>query len=924
MTDNMPDFDKMSPEELMAWMESLAKRQGAAEGFTTSADVDVPEIDPTSVEIDEPGYIPYGMDTEKWEAKKAEEDRIKAERLAQQRADKAAAAAPPTPPAPVPPPVEVPAPVPVPEPAAAGMTDFDSMSPDELMKWMESLAKRQGADEGFTTSADAQVPEIDPGTVHIDEPGYIPYGMDADTWARKQADEQARKAARRAPSEPVMPPAEIQPSTLKPVPEPEPDVIEAGEEFALDLDFDLEATAKTPARNAQDALAWLESLAAEAGTIPGVDLGSLEAFNAPPVAPVPQEDPLAWLESLSQAQTGIPGLEGLSALDAEEAIPAPPPAVSATPPSDNPLEWLESLARRQGAADEELITEANLDVPVPETTAPSGPGYTDFSVDRFDVGVMPVDKSDSFDSEEIQFDIDAMDENIDDWLSAIASGQIDESADADEDIAAIMQQASDDFDEADEEPSTADIMSALKQGQDVSPDVMSTWMSSMLDAGARRTDVPDYIDSDEDEDEAAAAGEIEAAELPDWLLQQVGAPPPVDTAPTPDEEAEALEVLAEIEAGVLPSDVEMPDWLRESLDDDADSAQEDLQRIFADELEALAEPEVLDEDVEVVTATQRVDTAELQVDTSDPWVAAFEEERRQGDAVPAWYLERLQAIDGGDGEEFAVEADGLAVEDAGAVVVLTAATLPPERELSAGELMAVPEWLDVDAEAEPVGGEEEAYSEFEDAGTPDFAAFMRDVENEEEPALSMGELPDWLREQTADEDEVVAPLEALAETGDDLPEWLKEAGISGEVAAAVPDWLIESLGEDSQEVREVAYISQLAVPEPAPVVVPPAPAPQSSPAPIIPAAASIDVGAALQEARSKVQAGDIEVSLQNYEAVVRANQQLDEVVKDLSSLLDQEVHKKNPTVYRVLGDGLMRQGNLQAALDTYRRALNLL
>jgi tetratricopeptide (TPR) repeat protein len=122
----------------------------------------------------------------------------------------------------------------------------------------------------------------------------------------------------------------------------------------------------------------------------------------------------------------------------------------------------------------------------------------------------------------------------------------------------------------------------------------------------------------------------------------------------------------------------------------------------------------------------------------------------------------------------------------------------------------------------------------------------------------------------------------------------------------------------------VAYISQLAVPEPAPVVVPPAPAPQSSPAPIIPAAASIDVGAALQEARSKVQAGDIEVSLQNYEAVVRANQQLDEVVKDLSSLLDQEVHKKNPTVYRVLGDGLMRQGNLQAALDTYRRALNLL
>jgi len=61
MADNMPDFDSMSQEEIMAWMETLAKRQGAHEGFTTEADMDIAEIDPSTVIIDEPGYIPYGQ-----------------------------------------------------------------------------------------------------------------------------------------------------------------------------------------------------------------------------------------------------------------------------------------------------------------------------------------------------------------------------------------------------------------------------------------------------------------------------------------------------------------------------------------------------------------------------------------------------------------------------------------------------------------------------------------------------------------------------------------------------------------------------------------------------------------------------------------------------------------------------------------------
>jgi hypothetical protein len=72
--DNTPDFDSMSPEELMAWMETLAERQGAVEGFTTNERVEIAEVDPDSVEDSGPGYIPYGMAEDVWAEKKAKED----------------------------------------------------------------------------------------------------------------------------------------------------------------------------------------------------------------------------------------------------------------------------------------------------------------------------------------------------------------------------------------------------------------------------------------------------------------------------------------------------------------------------------------------------------------------------------------------------------------------------------------------------------------------------------------------------------------------------------------------------------------------------------------------------------------------------------------------------------------------------------
>src|SRR5829696_2942626 len=60
---DMPDFENMSPEEINRWLETLAKRQGASEGLTTAADMDIAEVDPDTVVIDEPGYVPYGQES---------------------------------------------------------------------------------------------------------------------------------------------------------------------------------------------------------------------------------------------------------------------------------------------------------------------------------------------------------------------------------------------------------------------------------------------------------------------------------------------------------------------------------------------------------------------------------------------------------------------------------------------------------------------------------------------------------------------------------------------------------------------------------------------------------------------------------------------------------------------------------------------
>ena len=1004
-----PDFDSMSPEELMAWMESLARRQGADEGFTTDTVMDVPEIDPSTVQDTGPGYIPYGMDPEVWAEKQRQEEERKAARRAAQAGSPAAA---PTPSAPLPAaggassadvtpaaasvpetPAAPPAP---PAPAAASSSaepDFDSMSTEELMAWMESLARRQGADEGFTTDTVMDIPEIDPTTVQDTGPGYIPYGMDPEVWAEKQRQEEERKAARRtAQTSSVTPPAAQPPAqpvaSTPPVEQPAADSYQSPlwDEPAVS-----EPAASAAPAEADDPLAWLANLGTgdSSGGFGELDLSALGAPLDTPSAQT--DDPMAWLESLSQPQASIPGLDQFS-LDFGDAITSDPipsspaasepiaasPAPSAASTDTDPLEWLESLARRQGVDEEELITDASLDIPMPENSSTGSSGYTEYTFETPEEtpGVDPLSFLNSFDDDEYDLKYDLDDEEADSdsaWLEALASGQ-GRSADATDD-------------DADETPDTSKILDDLSRNE-VDPAAIETWMGSLLDQGASRTDVSDYIEEDTD-------GLVEA-KLPDWLIEQVGMPPAGATSAElpeslfdaePSSEAlsslddldelidldiSADEVdlgdladLGQLEGAEADSAVELPDWLREDLSDAdeqpavaemPDWLKEDIEEYEAvdfddifDTESATSEPQTLAEILDL-TENAIITSDELVMDSSDPWVEAFEAERTQGlddiSHIPQWYAEKLNELQQGTPQTTPAPTEAAAQAQPGAAaaptVILAAANLPDEEELPSGALQSIPNWLQSsltppEALETPLSVTAEAVppAEIEVADVTDEAAPVA-AELEESPEASSGEMPVWLRDQILEEE--AAELE--------IPEWLRESGI--ENLSEVPDWLTESITtEEPIVIPPPTVITPAAQAEPeAPVAPPqptaPQPAPQPAAQPVVQtaiqqpaatgaspsyvpaAAASINVEEVLAAARTGIREGNAELALQNYEAVVRSNRSIEAVISDLNSLTRDEQFKNNPAVYRVLGDGLMRTGNLQDALNTYRKALNML
>jgi hypothetical protein len=770
--------------------------------------------------------------------------------------------------------------------------DFDKMSPEEIMKWMETLAKRQGASEGMTTEANAEIADIDPDSVVIDEPGYVPSegkmkGKKIETIIPPRKTSEQAPAAAAAP--PVQQPAAQAPAAPPPVQQPA-----------------AQAPAAPPAPAPQPAaepagLSWLESLAADQGAdFPALDLSSLGAELTPAATSAPAEsqtNPIDWLESLgkSEAPAEANPVDWLQDLGAPAEVTAPaeeapalanpidwlqdlgaPAEVTSSASSGvadpfasgaDPVNWLESLAKGQGAKEEELTTSADLSVPPPpEDAAVDGPGYTPYSFDtpsftpRQPEIKMPVEAT----PEPAEVGDTAL-EDPSAWLDQLASSQgFDPRKSTGETKAAAPAQMSD-----------KEIQEALAKGLPVPHDQMEAWMNRQLEVGAQREEPPELFGGEEYDPDAPAV----PAEIPDWLIEQVGSAPPEDAQPPVVEPPTPQPALIE---DILepPAVAEMPDWLKE------EAPSSDLDSIFATPTMELPPPELTP--LEPAKAV-----SELEIDTSDPWVEAFDTEYKQGSVdinqVPDWYAKAVTDPTRAAAADRAASGEAVELADAG---------LQPETQLPEGEPENVPDWL---------------------SGLATGA-----VEAEAVPAE---DIPDWLKAdfQPTPPAAVAAPaapvIQADVAAAEDVPDWLKGVDLN-----EVPAWLTETLGTNTSEqsvvqpVQEPPSVMIPAVPV-APAAPPAVPAAQS-PAPVPVAVAQIDAASVLSAARSRVQAGDIEGGLSQYEQLVRANSSLQETVDDLSKVAEKT--KNSPALYRVLGDAYMRTGKLQAALDTYRKALNQL
>ncbi len=82
--------------------------------------------------------------------------------------------------------------------------------------------------------------------------------------------------------------------------------------------------------------------------------------------------------------------------------------------------------------------------------------------------------------------------------------------------------------------------------------------------------------------------------------------------------------------------------------------------------------------------------------------------------------------------------------------------------------------------------------------------------------------------------------------------------------------------------------------------------------------------AAIFSARNKVKSENLADALLDYETLLGTTAGLQWVVHDMRELIAQAQYSGNPAAHRVLGDALMRQGHLDAALNVYRHALTLL
>jgi hypothetical protein len=234
----------------------------------------------------------------------------------------------------------------------------------------------------------------------------------------------------------------------------------------------------------------------------------------------------------------------------------------------------------------------------------------------------------------------------------------------------------------------------------------------------------------------------------------------------------------------------------------------------------------------------------------------------------------------------------------------------------------------------------------------DLTEWLKSIETEETetPAeetviekTAADELPSWL---AGLEEEPVKP-EVVSAADDGLPEWLRSVEEEGPVQTertAPTDWQpaeftsplqeepAEPVGEPEAPEMKIeeppmqAVPPPVSAPEPEPQVTEPGPKPYVEPAtqrrPGATGALASAEDTALAQAQSELAQGNLSGALNSYDKLIRKGKLLDEIIHDLREALDR--YPVDVSILQALGDAYMRSNRLQAALDSYTKAEELL
>ncbi len=489
------------------------------------------------------------------------------------------------------------------------------------------------------------------------------------------------------------------------------------------------------------------------------------------------------------------------------------------------------------------------------------------------------------------------------------------------------------------------------------------------------SEVPDWLQEVVSEEAVSAAAEVAETEEftpsdedlewrlePEALEEEQLAGPPLMEEAEPVGEGEGWLIQAGVlldEDEMVPSDAtaeELPEWLRELIDEEAPSVgmipgePAELEPLAAEAVaEEMGSEEVIREEweveapeeeglapatvVEEEAAPEGVPTSLLALVEAglldeadlDSALAEMSEEELAAQRVedtPAWLQELI-------GEAAAPAAEEAALKEAA-----PAGEEPPSAEEDLLPVEEAPAWLR--ELAEPLGeevGEPAAVTPKEEAPLPIVEPMEEELPAAEEVALPVVGMPE---EELPVEEEVVLPVVGVPEEKEPVAEEvaLPVVGVPAVEEPVAEEVTLPVVG--APEVKEpvaeevtlpVVEVPKEKVPPPEEVTVPAAEVPveveEAPPSRVEELTEKLktrprDSNLRLEVARLHVAGQDWNAAMAQYGKLVSSRKQLPDVIQDLESLEGQDVDRAQ--LYQLLGDAYMHQDQLDKALQMYRQA----